>query len=48
MWIIDSENNSFYNELFNNKDFKHISTQYFETTYQDYIYNITLVEKIGK
>lgn len=46
VWIIDSQDNGFYNELFNNKNFKYISTERFETPYQNYIYNITLVERI--
>ena len=46
VWIIDSQDNGFYNELFNNEDFKFISTEYFEQKYQNYIYNITLVERI--
>lgn len=48
VWIIDSQENGFYNELFNNKKFKHISTEKFETVYKDYIYNITLVERVKK
>lgn len=48
VWIIDSQDNGFYNELFNNKKFKHISTEKFETVYKDYIYNITLVERVKK
>lgn len=46
VWIIDSQDNGFYNELFNNEDFKFISTEYFEQKYQNYIYNITLVERV--
>ena len=46
IWIIDSQDNGFYNELFNNEDFKFISTEYFEQKYQNYIYNITLVERV--
>ena len=46
VWIIDSQDNGFYNELFNTKDFKYISTEYFDTPYQNYIYNITLVERV--
>lgn len=46
VWIIDSQDNGFYNELFNNDDFKFISTEYFEQKYQNYIYNITLVERV--
>ena len=46
IWIIDSEDNGFFNELFNNKEYKHISTEVFQTKYRAYTYNITLVEKI--
>lgn len=46
VWIIDSQDNGFYNELFNNENFKFISTKYFEQKYQNYIYNITLVERV--
>lgn len=46
IWIIDSQDNGFYNELFNTEDFKYISTEYFDTPYQNYIYNITLVERV--
>lgn len=48
VWIIDSQDNGFYNELFNTEDFKYISTKYFDTPYQNYIYNITLVERVEK
>lgn len=46
VWIIDSQDNGFYNELFNNENFEWKGTQYFDTPYQKYIYNITLVERI--
>ena len=46
VWIIDSQDNGFYDELFNNDDFKFISTKTFEQKYQNYIYNITLVERV--
>ena len=46
VWIIDSQDNGFYNELFNTDEFKYISTEYFDTPYQNYIYNITLVERV--
>lgn len=48
VWIIDSQDNGFYNELFNTEDFEYISTEYFDTPYQNYIYNITLVERVKK
>lgn len=46
VWIIDSKDSNLYNKVFNNRDFKHISSKYFETRYQNYIYNIILVQKI--
>lgn len=46
VWIIDSQDDGFYNELFHNKDFRYICTEKFETPYQNYIYNITLVERV--
>lgn len=46
VWIIDSQDNGFYNELFNNENFEYVSTEYFDTPYQNYIYNITLVERV--
>lgn len=46
IWIIDSQDDGFYNELFHNEDFKFVSTEKFVTPYQNYIYNITLVERI--
>ena len=48
VWIIDSQDNGFYNELFNTEDFKYVNTAYFDTPYQNYIYNITLVERVKK
>ena len=46
IWIIDSEGNGFFNDLFNNPNYNHISTEIFETKYRAYTFNITLVEKI--
>lgn len=48
IWLIDTADNYLYNKLFNNEKFKHISTEYFETEYQDYKDNITLVERVKK
>jgi len=45
-WIIDSQGNGFYNELFNNENFKYVSTEIFSTAYRAYTFNITLVEKV--
>ena len=47
VWIIDSKDNNLYNKIFNNTDFKYISSKCFETRYQNYIYNIILVQKIS-
>lgn len=45
VWVIDSQDYKCYNQLFNNGDFKIITKQYFETKYQNYSYNIILVER---
>lgn len=44
IWVIGAWNNSCYEELFNNENYKKISNEYFQTKYQNYPYNITLVE----
>lgn len=44
IWVIGAWNNSCYEELFNNENYKLITNQYFQTEYQDYSYNITLIE----
>lgn len=46
IWVIGAWNNSCYEELFNNENFNHISTEKFETKYQNYPYTITLVERV--
>ena len=46
IWVIGSWNNSCYEELFNNENYKVLNNKYYETEYQNYPYNITLVEKI--
>jgi len=48
IWVIGAWNNSCYEELFDNENYKIISNQYFVTKYEDYIYNITLVERVEK
>ena len=45
IWVIGCWNNSCYDELFNNENYKTISNINFETKYQNYPYKITLVEK---
>lgn len=46
IWIIDNENSDYYNNLFNNNNYKVISRKVIKTAYQDYVYNMILVEKI--
>ena len=48
VWIIDSQNSDNYNENFNNDDFKLISRKVIETKYEDYVYNMILVERVQK
>ncbi len=45
VWIIDSQDNGFFSELFDNSEYERVSTESFNTAYHNYIYNITLVEK---
>ncbi len=46
IWIIDSPNEDYYNEMFNNDQYELISKNYIKTKYEDYEYNIILVEKV--
>lgn len=48
VWVIGAWNNSCYEELFDNENYKKISSEYFTTKYQNYTYNITLVESVEK
>ena len=48
IWVIGSWNNSCYEELFENENFNKMSNEYFSTKYQNYSYNITLVERAEK
>ena len=48
IWIIDSEDANFYNRIFNNDNFRLISQKLIKTKYQDYPYNIILVERINE
>lgn len=48
IWIIDSENADFYNKIFNNDNFKLISQKLIRTKYQNYPYNIILVERVNE
>ena len=43
IWIIDSESNDFFKELFDNEKYTYVSTERFDTKYQNYVFNITLV-----
>lgn len=47
IWIIGAWNNSCYEELFNNENYKKLDNFNFETKYQNYPYKITLVEKVN-
>ena len=47
IWIIGAWNNSCYEELFNNENYKKLDNVNFETKYQNYPYKITLVEKVN-
>lgn len=47
IWIIDTENSSYYNEVFNNDSFKLVSQNLIKTKYEGYVYNLILVEKVG-
>ena len=46
IWVIGAWNNSCYEELFNNEEYKLIFNEKYETRYQNYPYNLTLVEKV--
>ena len=46
IWIIDSENDDMYNELFKNDEYRLISSERFDVKYQDYVFKLILVEKI--
>ena len=48
VWVIDSDNFDYYNKVFNNEDFKIISRQTIKTGYEDYTYNMTLIERVVK
>lgn len=47
VWIIDSENFDYYNMMFNNEDFRLISSKVIKTEYEEYVYNFVLVERVG-
>lgn len=47
IWIVDTEDSSYYNKLFNNDNFKLISQKLIKTKYEGYVYNLILVEKVN-
>ena len=47
VWIIDTENFDYYNMMYNNEDYKLISSKIIKTKYEGYIYNFVLVEKVN-
>ena len=47
VWIVDTEDSSYYNKLFNNENYKLISQKLIKTEYEEYVYNLYLVEKVG-
>ena len=48
IWIIDSENSDYYNTVFNNDNYNVISRKTIKTGYENYTYNMILVEKVGE
>ena len=47
IWIVDKPDESLYNELFNNEQYKLISKEEFWTEYHDYAMKMILVEKVN-
>jgi hypothetical protein len=47
IWIVDTEDSSYYNKLFNNENYKLISNKLIKTEYEGYVYNLYLVEKVN-
>ena len=47
IWIVDTENSSYYNKLFNNENYKLISNKLIKTEYEGYVYNLYLVKKLN-
>lgn len=46
IWLIDSPQEQYYNELFNNENYEVISKKIIETEYEGYVYNLILLEKV--
>jgi len=47
IWIIDSDNSDYYNKFFNNDDYRKISDKMIKVGYENYVYNMILVEKVN-
>lgn len=47
IWIIDTEEAQYYNEVFNNENYRLLSQKLIKTKYEGYVYNIYLVEKVN-
>lgn len=48
VWIMDSENSNNYNKFFNNENYKKISEKYVKVGYENYVYNMILVERVAE
>ena len=48
IWIIDSPNADYYNEMFNNEQYRLVCQYYTKVKYEDYDYNIILIEKVNE
>ena len=48
IWIIDSDNSDYYNKFFNNENYNKISQKLIKIGYENYVYNMILVEKIAQ
>lgn len=47
VWVIDSENMDYYNKVFNNGEFNIISKKSIKVGYEDYSYNMILIERVN-
>ena len=48
VWVIDSENMEYYNKVFNNGEFNIISKKSIKVGYENYSYNMILIERVNK
>lgn len=48
IWIIDSDNSDYYNKFFNNDEYRKISEKMIKVGYENYVYNMILVEKVAQ